>query len=552
MSTESSPEYRYGQVEKERQAYVDAVLTSDAPKKIVVAGPGTGKTYLFKRVLEGKTRTLTLTFVNSLVEDLSLELCGLSDVRTLHGFARKTLGVDVRIFRHLSTVIKQDAKLLLNEDIDFDSLFHNRDDENQYIGFYKKRKDYYKHYGFADVVFAIVKYLESQRSKIPAYEQVLVDEFQDFNDLEVSLIDLLAEKSPVLIVGDDDQALYDFKHASTKHIRQRWSLGSGYEPFDLPYCSRCTRVIIETTRDVILSATKKGYLNGRIPKQFHYFDSPQKDKESDDNPKVVHATMFAKQIPWFIERRICEIAVEVKGKFSVLIISPTNNQSRRIVASLKNQGLENIEFVEKQDQKEPTLLDALKLLLEDKKSNLGWRIASRCLLQEDQFESLLRQTAEEGARSVFDFVEKDVRKDVNAILSVLRAIRKDKSVDEERMGKVVKKLGFDVHAVIKGHLKDELARSSRRLCEASIRRIPVKATTIQSSKGLAADYVFITHFDDRYFVKSSDKTKILDQDIFNFVVAVTRAKRKLVLISSGKKDPTFLTWINKDRIEEFS
>jgi DNA replication protein DnaC len=77
-------EARYAAADKERREYVDAVVNSPAGKNILVAGPGTGKTFLFKRILEGKKKALTLTFVNSLVEDLSLELYGLSEVRTLH------------------------------------------------------------------------------------------------------------------------------------------------------------------------------------------------------------------------------------------------------------------------------------------------------------------------------------------------------------------------------------------------------------------------------------------------------------------------------------
>jgi len=66
-------------------------LNSQSIKKVVVAGPDTGKTYLFKKILEGQKNTITLTFINSLVEDLSLELYGMSEVRTLHSFARSIL-----------------------------------------------------------------------------------------------------------------------------------------------------------------------------------------------------------------------------------------------------------------------------------------------------------------------------------------------------------------------------------------------------------------------------------------------------------------------------
>jgi hypothetical protein len=99
-------ENRYAKARADRQWHVDAVLASTSRKKVVVAGPGTGKTFLFKEVLKSKRNTLTLTFVNSLVEDLSLDLSGLSEVKTLHGFARSIMGKavegGVRAFPKLS------------------------------------------------------------------------------------------------------------------------------------------------------------------------------------------------------------------------------------------------------------------------------------------------------------------------------------------------------------------------------------------------------------------------------------------------------------------
>lgn len=158
---------RYSKAKKERQKYVDAVLNSKSKKNIVVAGPGTGKTYLFKKILTNKKKTLTLTFVNALVEDLSLELYGLSDVKTLHGYARSALSAatstSIKIYPKLSGIIREDAKILINKDVDFDHIFHNRDDKNEYIEFYKKRKNYYdKYYGYSDIIFAIVKYFEDK------------------------------------------------------------------------------------------------------------------------------------------------------------------------------------------------------------------------------------------------------------------------------------------------------------------------------------------------------------------------------------------------------
>lgn len=548
---------KYAKSKIERQKYVEAVLNSKSKKNIVVAGPGTGKTHLFKEVLKGKKKSLTLTFVNALVEDLSLELYGISDVKTLHGFARSELGSvtpgGVKVFPKLSQVIREDAKILLNKDIDFDYLFHNRDDENEHINFYKTRKNYYgKYHGYSDIIFAIVKYFEGKKDKIPSYEQVVVDEFQDFNKLEVSLIDLLSEKSPILLAGDDDQALYDFKSASPEYIRQRHDAkNADYSSFTLPYCSRCTRVIVEATNDIIEAATKNGNLTKRISKDYKYFDDAKKDKECESNPKIGYGQLYAKQIPWFIEQRINEIAEHEKGNFSVLIISPTKVQVNSIVVVLKNKGFRNIQFAEKKDSKETTILDGLKILLDDNKSNLGWRIVSKSLLSVTDFKTLITTTETDDTKDVSELINNNLKKDVDEMLKVLKSVKNGKAVDRSKLDVFLKKINIDPYEMVKEFLKDDVSSGSQKVGNAGIRKIPIKATTIQSSKGLAADYVFITNFDDQYFIKNKDKQKITDQDICNFLVALTRAKKKVFLVSSNtQKKPTFLTWINADRIDK--
>jgi Cdc6-like AAA superfamily ATPase len=140
-------ETKYAKAQMERDTHLEKVLNSKAKKKIIVGGPGTGKTYLFKKLLEKKNNSLALTFVNSLVDDLSLELCGLSEVKTLHGFARSTLSritkEEIKIFPKLSKIIEDDAKILLDKKIEFDKIFHERDDGNEFIEFYRKRKKYF-------------------------------------------------------------------------------------------------------------------------------------------------------------------------------------------------------------------------------------------------------------------------------------------------------------------------------------------------------------------------------------------------------------------------
>lgn len=556
MTEATAKNNKYDKSKAERQEHIDAVLNSASHKKIVVAGPGTGKTYLFKEILKGKRKTLTLTFVNTLVEDLSLELYGISDVKTLHGYARSLLGKanpNVKIYPKLSEVIKEDAKIILAEDIDFDQIFHNLDDKNEHIKFYKNRKDYYgEYYGYSDIVYAIVKYFEGKKDKIPKYDQVVVDEFQDFNKLEVALIDLLSSKNPILLAGDDDQALYDFKSASPEHIRQRYDENNEeYASFTLPYCSRCTSVIVEATNDIITSAVKVGNLTGRVRKEYKYFDDEHKDKDCSSHPNIAYSQTFANQMPWFIEKYIGKIAEHEKTVFSVLVISPTKIQIRSIAAALKNKGFENVQHVEKKDDKEPPFLDGLKILLENDKSNLGWRIVCKTILNETDYKNIIDETNKNNAKSIHELINKAKKKDVKKMLKVLKAVEDEKNIDEQELIDLLDKINVNPYEIAKEYLRDDILLGSQKVGNPGVRKIPIKATTIQSSKGLSADYVFITHFDDQYFIRNRDKKKITDQDICNFLVALTRAKKKVFLISSGKQEPTFLKWINNSRLEKF-
>jgi superfamily I DNA/RNA helicase len=489
MEERIDPATKYSDAQAKRSQHVRDILDSASRKKVIVAGPGTGKTFLFREILQGKANCLTLTFVNALVEDLSLELNGLSDVRTLHSFARNLLSQlikkDIKIVPSLPDVIKEDAAILLDKQVDFKRLFHERDDSSEHIVFYKERKRYYGDcYGYSDVIFGAVKYLELHPDKIPSYDQVLVDEFQDFNQLEVSLIDLLSEKSPVLLAGDDDQALYEFKNASTKHIRCRHGDRSlGYEPFNLPFCSRCSRVTVAAANDIIEAAAKTGCLSGRIAKPYIYFDDQEKDKVSDGYPTISHGQVYAKQIPWAIQREISKIARTLRATFSVLIISPTKTQSRQLTAALKEKCFEKIEYVEKRGAKEPTLLEGLKLLLDDEKSNLGWRIVAKCLSKEKDFTSLLKETIQEKPKNMCELVGPDCRNQVKEMLGVLKKLANDKPIDESSV-KVLNLMSLDPYNIMKEILAEELDLESRRFDDPAVRKIPIRATTIESSKGL--------------------------------------------------------------------
>jgi len=58
--------------------------------------------------------------------------------------------------------------------------------------------------------------------------------------------------------------------------------------------------------------------------------------------------------------------------------------------------------------------------------------------------------------------------------------------------------------------------------------------------------VFVPYFEEQYFGGAEPK----DEDVYSFLVAVTRARKEISLISVTDKVPKILTWIEKGKLEE--
>lgn len=74
--------------EAELRAVIEAVLSSPSDKRLVIGRPGTGKTTLFRQLLElapgEPDQRIVLTFINNPKDDLEDDLGGLAQVFTLH------------------------------------------------------------------------------------------------------------------------------------------------------------------------------------------------------------------------------------------------------------------------------------------------------------------------------------------------------------------------------------------------------------------------------------------------------------------------------------
>lgn len=526
--------------EAELNAAIDRILMSQSRKKLVVSGPGTGKTALFRRMLESAKgnpdRRLVLTFINKLRDDLAIELSGRARVSTLHSHCLGLLYSDAALrdglspgFRcrpGLGSLIRADWQHIEKcKPPHFVREMRNLDEEN-HVPFYLARGDYYDAVDFDDTVYRVYKRLASGTATLDVYDLVLIDEYQDFNRLEAAFIDLLAEKSPIMIVGDDDQALYSqLRDSSWDYIRSLYR-GGEYEIFELPYCMRCPKVVVDAVRDVIARAHQLKMLKGRIEKPYKHF-ALAKGPDSKKYPKIaLIETSVQRQNANYMGRYIArvigdiprdEIEAAARGGYPAALVIAANPYRTQIIDHLEKAGY----AVDTRRDPEgiPDRECGLDILKKDQGANLGWRI----VLQGEQpsfAADIIRKTVD-GARRLVDVLPDDYR---DRLLAEVDAWSPPEEEPDEK-------------------------RETDETDETPV----VRVTTFEGAKGLSAQHVFIAGLHDGEIPR--DPNDIRDIEICKFVVGLTRTRKKCSLVytrrfANRQKAPSsFISWIDCGRLE---
>jgi superfamily I DNA/RNA helicase len=524
----------------ELQAVIDRILASSSRRRLVVAGPGTGKTRLFRRILEAAhgspDRFLVLTFNHNLGEGLETDLGGLAEVSTLHSYClgllhrnqalRGRLSSNFRCFPGLATLVKDDWKFIRKSKApQFVGEMRNLEREN-HVAFYLERGAYYDAVDFDDTVYRVHESLSYGAAVCEQFDIVLVDEYQDFNRLEAAFIGVMGQESPLVVVGDDDQALYSqLRGSSWDHIRLLYGCGE-YETFELPFCMRCPKVVVDAVNDVIARARDLHKLEGRIQKPYKYF-APVKKSDSEKYPKiaVVRTTVQSKKCNYmgqYVAQEIAripsdEIETAVKEGYPPALVIVNKPYREQIIRCLEEQ---DIPIDTKQDSPDELGREqGLSILKEDPTSNLGWRIV--LYADAPSFVADVIARSADGEQHLVDILPQDFRTRVLADVAAYKPPA-DGSKDGQQ------------HASESGFP-------------------PVKVTTFEGAKGLSAQHVFIVGIHDGELPRNSQS--IQDLEICKFIVGLTRTHKMCSLIYThhfGDKwmEPsTFISWIDSSRLE---
>jgi len=468
--------------------------------KILVAGPGTGKTVGIDRIISdngGGSRFLILSFTNATVNDLQKKLTKQKitskNCMTLHKFAMK---YNHDKTRHLLLPKEVDELKTISKGtgIDFGNLC-----------------DFLACTTFDQMIERFIEYAKINplylKEKLSDYDALIVDEYQDFSTHEQALIDILVENiQDSYILGDDDQCIYDgFKDTTSEKLIFLYQDDLNEKIPHEHICYRCPDKVVEHATCLITNNRK------RIQKEW---------KKSGKLGKIEYSQLETfDEVANAIYEKVKDITVE-----SVLILAPVKFAAEPIMKKLQENNVEfSNYFAERISQILITKSWEIKSIFgKYKYTNLIFLGYSK-LSNRKKFYGLIKNHFDTGQK---------YEEMYNSLLRFLPDQIKDTTLDLETL------LSQDCFCDI----LDLYQKADGDNCDDKLENIfkngeeesdkDIKVMSIHKSKGLGADHVFIVGLNEGILPNKKDGNDKIESQRRLLYVGMTRTQKQLYLFSS--------------------
>ncbi len=199
-------------------------------------------------------------FIDRLGFDNSFIIFDTSDQKTLVKNCLKELNIDSKMFTEKSIINEiSNAKNEMLEPEEYcerNSGDYRKDIIGKVYKLYQKRLKENNAIDFDDIINFTIKILENNPDILDYYTEkfryILVDEYQDTNKSQFTLVSLLASKyGNVTAVGDSDQSIYSFRGADITNILNFEKDFPGTKIIKLEQNYRCTGNILKAANAVI-------------------------------------------------------------------------------------------------------------------------------------------------------------------------------------------------------------------------------------------------------------------------------------------------------------
>lgn len=385
------------------------------------------------------------------------------------------------------------------------------------------------------------------------FRYILIDEFQDINDVQYQIIKLLSTNyENLFVVGDDDQAIYSFRGADPSYMHRFLE--------DFPKSRQVNLNINYRCGDRILALASRSIAHNK-----YRFEKEIKAGNSGENRVIAACFQNRTEELSFLTEEI--LTHRNEGLTAILV--RTNRMAESVAEACFRRQIPYQMREKKQDfyaQKcVVEVLSVIRFVAEGKNRsdfmafmNKPVRYINREMLQKESVDlwALLEECREDPEQyRIIQKLQQDLAMvemlDPFGAISYIRKVmqydcclsqgetgEKEKEIlDEllERCREFHSHTAFLAHiAAYRSKLEQESNRKQPEADQGNAKRNPVRIMTYHGSKGLEFDTVFLP------FLNSGDvphgrnlSTMELEEERRLFYVAVTRAKKSLYLSCEG-------------------
>jgi superfamily I DNA/RNA helicase len=577
-----------------RDNNASAIAKHNAAKTLIVSGPGTGKSYLFLDRIDhwykndSQATVFVTSFVRKLVTDLQNDIKnddkltdeqkGRVTVFTLHKFARsiveKNHGTTEWRFRPHFRIIGQSWKKIVwgdvfafYPDIDrgvytwtkFEEQLHDnnfeKSDEWKWLKeTYFKLCRFYNSAGFADLILRATTAL-AENSDLNEDKYFIIDEYQDFNLSEETLINQLVDNPKgLLVVGDDEQVLYEKLKSGKPTLIRNLYKNTGYSNGMLPFCVRSNYHITKTA-DHFIQQCREAECIEKI-----YL--PLKANSDESKVQVIACATSPTAVD-YIEKSVADNKAEIDERKRQLEAGEANDTFLLILTPAKDvnfygQSKEKIKRIAAEYQTEMRsfsedyyqLLSYYSLTNNPHNNFIFRKVLHYEGISEDKVHELIVKAMQDD-KNLCELNIQEIKDALNKC-NEIKTILDGESTAAEKLEQISnlisvankEKLQKDIErkAISQEEEEAELEElETKRMCA-------VELMTLIGAKGLSAEHVIIIGFDN---VNMSWVTKNA------FYVAMTRARKSLHILTAlksggAKQAHSFLQYLPEDHIEFYS
>ena len=509
--------------------------------------------------------------------DTSFIIFDTSDQKTLIKKCMKDLQVDDKLFTEKS--IQAEISNAKNEMLEPDAYLarSHGDFRKEKIGqvyeMYQKRLKENNAIDFDDIINFCLKIFEQNEDILSYYsskfQYILVDEYQDTNKSQFTLVKNLARvNGNITVVGDNDQGIYSFRGADISNILNFERDFKGTEIIKLEQNYRCTGNILKIANSVIKNNETKYEKKlwtendvGNLPKIY------SADNEYDEG------TYIADQIE--------HLRFQEKYSYSdFAVLYRMNTQSRAIEDILRREGVPykivgGLKFYERKEIKDivsylrlvHNTSDNLSLtrIINEPKRGIGKtsldNIADLAIANETSMYEIIKNADTFGLNRVFlnsrEFInvieEAREKKDKLSISELIKFLLKKsgytKALEDENTIEAENRIENleEFLTVAMEFEKEEVANTLQDFLEgmtlsSDIDNVDetqesVTLMTLHSAKGLEFPVVFLVGMEEGIFpgYRSMGEPQELEEERRLCYVGITRAKEQLFLTCSKKR-----------------